>query len=37
MLIRNEVKVLMSRGVSGLFIYAYDDRLREALKKIAKI
>ena len=37
MLIRNEVKVLMSRGVSGLFIYAYDDKLREALKKIAKI
>lgn len=28
MLIRNEVKVLMSRGVSGLFIYAYDDKLR---------
>lgn len=37
MLIRNEVKVLMSRGVSGLYIYAYDDQLREALKKIAKI
>lgn len=37
MLIRNEVKVLMTRGVSGLYIYACDDQLREALKKIAKI
>lgn len=37
MLIRNEVKVLMSRGVSGLYIYACDDQLREALKNIAKI
>lgn len=37
MLIRNEVKVLMSRGVSGLYIYACDDQLRKALKTIAKI
>ena len=37
MLIRNEVKVLMSRGVSGLYIYAYDEKLRDALKSIAKI
>lgn len=37
MLIRNEVKVLMTRGVSGLYIYAVDDELRAALKNIAKI
>ena len=37
MLIRNEVKVLMSRGVLGLYIYACDDKLRAALKNIAKI
>lgn len=37
MLIRNEVKVLMTRGVSGLYIYACDDKLRAALKNIAKI
>lgn len=30
--IRNEVKVLMTRGVKGLYIYACDDALREALK-----
>lgn len=35
--IRNEVKVLLSRGVNGLYIYACDDNLREALKTIAKI
>ncbi len=35
--IRNEVKVLLSRGVKGLYIYACDDNLREALKTIAKI
>lgn len=35
--IRNEVKVLLSRGVNGLFIYACDDNLRKALKYIAKI
>ena len=31
-LIKNEVNVLMTRGVDGLFIYAYDMELREALK-----
>ena len=35
--IRNEVKVLLSRGVKGLYIYAVDDELRNALKDIAKI
>ncbi len=35
--IRNEVKVLLTRGVKGLFIYACDEALREALKNIAKI
>lgn len=30
-LIANEVNVLMSRGVKGLYIYAYDDELRKAL------
>lgn len=32
-LIRNEVNVLMTRGVDGLYIYAYDEELRNALKK----
>lgn len=35
--IRNEVKVLLTRGVKGLFIYACDDALRKALSDIAKI
>lgn len=35
--IRNEVKVLLSRGVNGLYIYACDESLRNALKTIAKI
>ena len=33
--IRNEVKVLLTRGVKGLFIYACNKELREALKSIA--
>lgn len=32
-LIKNEVNVLMTRGVDGLYIYAQDEALREALKK----
>ncbi|MFA9465603.1 MAG: DNA/RNA helicase domain-containing protein, partial [Velocimicrobium sp.] len=32
-LIKNEVNVLMTRGVDGLYIYAQDPSLREALKK----
>lgn len=35
--IRNEVKVLLTRGVKGLFIYACDKELRKALKNIADI
>lgn len=35
--IRNETKVLMTRGVKGLYIYAVDDQLRAALKNIAQI
>ena len=30
--IRNEVKVLLTRGVKGLYVYAVDDELRKALK-----
>lgn len=35
--IRNEVKVLLTRGVKGLYIYACDSALREALKNVAGI
>ena len=30
-LLRHEVRVLMTRGVIGLFIYACDEELRKAL------
>jgi DUF2075 family protein len=32
-LLKHEVRVLMTRGVNGLYIYACDDDLREQLKK----
>ncbi len=32
-LLRHEVRVLMTRGVNGLYIYACDNELREQLKK----
>lgn len=32
-LLKHEVRVLMTRGVNGLYIYACDDELREQLKK----
>lgn len=32
-LLKNEVNVLMTRGVEGLFIYAEDEALRQALQK----
>lgn len=32
-LIRNELNILLTRGVHGLYIYAVDPELREALKK----
>lgn len=35
--IRNELKVLLTRGVKGLYIYACDPGLRRALTDIAKI
>ena len=35
--IRNEVKVLLTRGVKGLYIYACDEALRKALKTIAGV
>ena len=31
--IRNEINVLLTRGVNGLYLYAVDDALREALKQ----
>ena len=31
-LICNEVNVLMTRGVQGLYIFAFDEELRKALK-----
>ncbi len=35
-LIQHEVRVLMTRGVNGMYIYACDEQLREALKKAAQ-
>ena len=35
-LIQHEVRVLMTRGVEGLYIYACDDKLREALLQAMK-
>lgn len=34
-LIQHEVRVLMTRGVNGLYIYACDEELRNALKDAA--
>lgn len=34
-LIQHEVRVLMTRGVNGLYIYACDEELRKALKDAA--
>lgn len=36
LLLQHEVRVLMTRGVNGMYIYACDDELREALKKAAE-
>ncbi|WP_262608538.1 DUF2075 domain-containing protein [Staphylococcus agnetis] len=36
MLLKNELNVLLTRGVNGLYIYAVDDQLREALKNASK-
>ena len=35
-LLQHEVRVLMTRGVNGMYIYACDEQLREALKQAAK-
>lgn len=35
-LLRNELNVLLTRGVNGLYIYAVDEELREALNKAIK-
>ena len=35
-LLKHEVRVLMTRGVNGLYIYACDDALREALLQAMK-
>lgn len=32
-LLSHEVRILMTRGINGLYIYAYDDELREKLKE----
>lgn len=36
MMIQHEVRVLMTRGVNGLFIYACDPQLRKVLKEAEK-
>ncbi|WP_436883033.1 DUF2075 domain-containing protein [Mammaliicoccus sciuri] len=36
MLLKNELNVLLTRGVNGLYIYAVDEQLREVLKKASK-
>lgn len=36
LLIQHEVRVLMTRGVNGMYIYACDEQLREALKNAVK-
>lgn len=33
-LLQNELRVLLTRGVKGLYIYACDDALREKLKEV---
>ena len=35
-LIQHEVRVLMTRGVNGMYIYACDPELRAALLEAAK-
>lgn len=35
-LIQHEVRVLMTRGVEGLYVYACDNELRKALKECAE-
>lgn len=35
-MLQNELRVLLTRGVKGLYIYACDETLREELKKVIK-
>ena len=35
-LLRNELRVLLTRGVNGLYIYACDKNLRDHLKKCVR-
>lgn len=35
-LLRNELNVLLTRGVNGLYIYAVDEELQQALKNAIK-
>ena len=35
-LLRNEVKCLLTRGVNGLYVYAVDEELQQALKNATK-
>ena len=35
-LLKNELRVLMTRGIDGLYIYACDEKLREKLKECNK-
>lgn len=35
-LIQHEVRVLMTRGVNGLYVYACDEELRKALLDAAR-
>lgn len=36
MLLKNELNVLLTRGVNGLYLYAVDEQLREALKNASE-
>ena len=35
-LLRNELNVLLTRGVNGLYVYAVDEELQQALKNATK-
>ena len=36
-LLRNELNVLLTRGVNGLYVYAVDEELQQALKNATKL
>ena len=35
-LLKNELNVLLTRGVNGLYVYAVDEELQKALKNAIK-